>query len=879
MFQVWALGAIRDDERRASLLASVALFAIMAGHTVLETARDALFLSRLPAERLPFVYLAIAGAALVLARVGKRLRARTAPPDLLARTLAVGSVVCLAFWFGWAEGRTALCYLLYLTSALFITVVLVQFWATVSELFTITQAKRLFAVIGLGGVLGAIAGSALARLASASLAPRALLLLAAAIFLAAAWLPRTLRPATRDAAGSGVEEPAPGLRGTWQLVRQEPFVGRLVFLVLLSTVVLTLVDFLFKSLIARSVPPDRLASTFATTYFALNLLSLVVQLFVVTRLTRSIGLIYVLAVLPSLLTLTSVGFILGGGLVFAFLLKGADGALRHSLHRTSMELLYVPLAEDLRVRVKGFVEIIGQRGGQALASLIILGLVGVGAGAAVIAVLLGILAIGWMATAIWLRPFYLDLFRRTLRRGVSTTRFEFPLLDLASLESLLAALSSANDQEVVAALDLLFEKDKIHLVQAYILYHPSPAVVAHALELFARVGRRDFLPIAERLIGHLDPEVRAAVLRLKLANDLSVDELAEFLSDPSPRVRGTALAGLLSTDALQSAHGLEGFRALLENEPVEGKIALAEAVASRPHPALNHVLLALGRHDDPSVRSAAARAMRATHDDVFLPALVEMLASREARGEARESILALGDHVLPSLADMLADEKLPSSIRFHLPRTIALLGTQEACDVLMRQLLREQDGALRFKILKVLSFLRTYDRQVRFDARLLEQALDETLRATFRLLDWRLQLVRGGASNPMRNTMGREVLVTLLLHKERHAIDRLFRLLHLRDTREDFRRIHRSLTGTSRKARANGLELVENLLEPPLRGAVTALVSEAPDGERLSAGSAYHRTTASDDEGVLQEIRESGGRLVREIVNYHQQELGQLREA
>ena len=54
------LGRVRPDERSDVLAAFLTLLAFMAGHALLETARDALFLASLPARRLPWVYLAAA---------------------------------------------------------------------------------------------------------------------------------------------------------------------------------------------------------------------------------------------------------------------------------------------------------------------------------------------------------------------------------------------------------------------------------------------------------------------------------------------------------------------------------------------------------------------------------------------------------------------------------------------------------------------------------------------------------------------------------------------------------------------------------------------------------------------------------------------------
>ena len=52
--------AVRTEERRDVAVAFLTLFALVGSHAVLETARDALFLSRIPSSRLPIVYIAIA---------------------------------------------------------------------------------------------------------------------------------------------------------------------------------------------------------------------------------------------------------------------------------------------------------------------------------------------------------------------------------------------------------------------------------------------------------------------------------------------------------------------------------------------------------------------------------------------------------------------------------------------------------------------------------------------------------------------------------------------------------------------------------------------------------------------------------------------------
>src|SRR5512138_2304799 len=76
-----ALFDVRPEERRVATLAFLSLLGITAAHTLIETARDALFLAKIPVEHLPALYLAIAAAGLVTTRAGAALEARKTKGD------------------------------------------------------------------------------------------------------------------------------------------------------------------------------------------------------------------------------------------------------------------------------------------------------------------------------------------------------------------------------------------------------------------------------------------------------------------------------------------------------------------------------------------------------------------------------------------------------------------------------------------------------------------------------------------------------------------------------------------------------------------------------------------------------------------------------
>src|SRR5262249_21026443 len=78
---------LREGEGVTVLQAFVTLFGLIAAHTMLETARDALFLGRLPSSRLTFVYVLLSGLALVVSSYNERFVRRFGRRNALVFTL------------------------------------------------------------------------------------------------------------------------------------------------------------------------------------------------------------------------------------------------------------------------------------------------------------------------------------------------------------------------------------------------------------------------------------------------------------------------------------------------------------------------------------------------------------------------------------------------------------------------------------------------------------------------------------------------------------------------------------------------------------------------------------------------------------------------
>ena len=239
------------------------------------------------------------------------------------------------------------------------------------------------------------------------------------------------------------------------------------------------------------------------------------------RLLRRLELAIALSLLPIALAAGGAGMVAGFGLGAALLAKGADGALRYSLHRTATELLYLPLPDSIRPRIRATLDVLGQRLGQASASLVILGIAAADLSSRFVSSVLAAAAALWAVSAFALRRPYVELLGESLKGGATLRPGEFPELDVGSLETLVAALDSSDDAEVLAAIDGLERDGKERLVPVLMLRHSSPVVVERALKLFIRAKRAAAVAGIDKILDHPSASVRRAAIaaRALLAHD------------------------------------------------------------------------------------------------------------------------------------------------------------------------------------------------------------------------------------------------------------------------------------------------------------------------------------------------------------------------
>jgi ATP:ADP antiporter, AAA family len=823
------LGVRREDGWTVAA-AFATLLTIVASHAVLETARDTLFLTHLSASMLPWAYLGIASFAFAAAR-GSMLVGTRSPRLVLTLSLAVGALGTGAFTWIVETPGTAAVMALYVWTGLLASIVVAQFWVELAGRMDVAQAKRGYAVVAAGGMLGAMLGSLLAGGVLTVAGPRALLPAAAAMFALAACLPALTRMPAR---GPRIVTPRdddarPGLAAVWA----DPYTKRLLLLAVIAPIVTMMVDFLFKSIVSHEVPKDELGPFFARYNAVVNGAALAVQLTIAPHLLQSFGVVRILCLLPGALGLVAAGVVGATALPAVLVLRGTDGTLRHSLHRAATEILFLPLAAPTRSALRGLAESVGLRGGQVLGSGLILLAIGVGAAPRHLAVLVALLCGVWLLGYLRLQDHYVERFRSQLR-SLGAGDVTVPDLDLRSIETLVASLGSPNDGEVIAAIDLLDAYGRARLVSPLILYHPSAAVVLRALELFDATPRADLRQLHERLLEHPEPAVRAAILRRLVADgcDRSVVR-ASLKGDASPLVRHTALVLWMGFEDTAPNDIEDAVTDLLSSPDPSSRLAVASTLGELPAALLLPVVRALLEGATPEIRRTVARSLAAEPDPARMPLLTDLLAAPECRAFARAGLHALGEPALDHLARTLEDGTAPPAVRRHLPRTISRFGSPRAAEILVGRLSHEQDGRVAYKILRALGRMRMDDPTLPVDHAVLLTVAEETLRRLLELLAYRVAHELVQARWPDAPPDRDDLLGRLLIEKERRALERVFRILQILEPGEDFAGIFEALDAETPAMRATGREIIGHVLEGRFRDALLALTDSLPAADRL----------------------------------------------
>jgi AAA family ATP:ADP antiporter len=820
---------LRPGELRRGLPLFAYLFLVIASYLVGRVVRDSLFLSRFQAAQLPYADIATALTAGVVVAVYIRVGRRSSLRSLLLGSLLLFASNCVLFWVLARFYPVSWLYpVIYAWDGIFGVLAPTQVWTLANHVLTTREARRVFGFLAGGGIVGGIFAGLFSKVVAMAFGTESLLL-GMALFLALC-LPlvvqiwRQHQEAVQGAAEAPAEQGPRNLRESIGLVFSSTYLRAIAALICVSSFVTEVIDWQFKSVAKEFIPAkDHLAAFFGDFTFYAGILTLVVQLLVTSRLLRRFGIGVALFTLPVGLVAASGCMLLTGTLFSAVLLRGTDWVWRHSIDKSSVELLYLPLPSHVKFQVKWFIDTVIWRMGTGLGGVTVLLFVTyLGLSARQMSWVGLLLVGGWLAAAWVARQQYVATLTEIVREHrLEADRAIAPILDRSAAEVLAANLSASDPNEVLYALSILeLDQRASYPPIRVLLNHPAAEVRKKAISVLDAGGDKTIVPQIEVLLQDPNLEVRTEAL-LYLAHHEHFDPLERIqqLGDFADFSIRSAMVAFLARPG--EAQNLEFARQLLagmvEESGTEGSRTRIEAarllgiVPDRFDPLLAQLL---ANADVEVVREAVVSVWK-LQKRRLVPELLDRLADPRLIDDVTEVLTRLGNSIVGQLRDHLSDSAVPIEVRGQVPAILAKVGTQLACNALVECLL-DADSRLRLRILSALNTLHHLHPDVGYDAEILEMLLAAEILGHYRsyqILE-RLETI-------IQND---ELLAGPLSESMKQEVERIFRVLDALYPRDNFSSAYVGLQSKSRVVHDNALEFLDNVLKTQFRKMLVPLL-------------------------------------------------------
>lgn len=405
---------------------------------LVKTGRDALYFQKEGLFDLPRAYLGIAVLSLPMSLAMLGLMRSIGPRKARVVAPLMMSVALVGFHGIAHPGGGLLMTAFYILVPLVFGVLFSGTWLLLPEVLDRTeteQISRSYALVGAASILGGIAGGALARVIAPWVEPQRLLLFGAVVLALSAgvtgWTQARF-PVSRSARAS---VRAPGLED-FRRVLEHRYSFLLVGVGMAASFTGVLIEFQFYLAVAGSADAGReLASFFAGFYMILSAVGLFVQVLLMPRIQRRIGVHGSLLILPVALFGGAGALFVNASILARSGLRLVEGGLKMSIHRSNWEQAFSSLGYAHRSAAKLVVDGMSARMAEGLAAIILL----LWLSSVHLETELSALRLGWMsvlllaAISLWIT--LTELFRRSLvpiaGRAAKTgaPRLEIPLPD------------------------------------------------------------------------------------------------------------------------------------------------------------------------------------------------------------------------------------------------------------------------------------------------------------------------------------------------------------------------------------------------------------------------------------------------------------------
>jgi AAA family ATP:ADP antiporter len=293
-------------------------------------------------------------------------------------TTLLGVIGCVFFSSNLPLADSTFIWAFYIFGDIQNSLILILLWSILHNTFHLKDAKCVFTLVSLSGLLGGLSGTFFVQQTIQYFGRETIILVCAGMLglialIGSHYLNRKALPASTPFAddswdnASGSSKPNENAFDWHSLAKLKYWVA-IGLIVALYEMVSGIIDFQL-SLTVEKINGSELEKDVYFGYVgtAQNLVALLVQMFLTGYVIRHWGLKTALLVLPLTILLGSVGFLVVPSLAGAMFLAVTDNGLNYSLNQQAKETLYVPARPEERLRAKAFIDLFVQRFAKAAA--------------------------------------------------------------------------------------------------------------------------------------------------------------------------------------------------------------------------------------------------------------------------------------------------------------------------------------------------------------------------------------------------------------------------------------------------------------------------------------------------------------------------------
>ncbi|HEX7663723.1 MAG TPA: Npt1/Npt2 family nucleotide transporter [Polyangiaceae bacterium] len=340
---------VEPGEAVTALLMTFAVFSLLTAYYLLKTAREPLILLEGGAELKSYIALGqsillipiVAGYTWIARKVG-RLKLLAGIYLFFAMNLVLFAIM--------ARAHAKIGVVFFLWVGIFNGTAIAQFWSFANDIYTEEQGKRLFAIIGIGSSVGAVAGAKIAELLIKVAGTSMLMIVAAVILIGCIAIMgvvearvsgKSVKEEAKDAEKKD-EKPIVDTDAVRKLFKDK-------YLLLISglTIVLNCVnktgEYMLDREILKSVAHDEklIGAVKADYFWWINLVGVLLQLFAVSRILKYLGVRGALFCLPIVSGIGYAASFVAPVFAIVRLAKIGENAVDYSVQSTANQTLYL----------------------------------------------------------------------------------------------------------------------------------------------------------------------------------------------------------------------------------------------------------------------------------------------------------------------------------------------------------------------------------------------------------------------------------------------------------------------------------------------------------------------------------------------------------